>query len=210
MKEVPFFENTPNDMRCALAVYRMMYKYFKDQDLTWGELDKMSGFKGNIAAWTVKIWVQMAADGFDIQMVEAFDYRKFASDGDKYLRSYFDKEAYYWQIKKSNILEIQPLIPEFLKTVDQKQESPTLETLDGMLREGRLVFVTLNSRVLNSRPGYSSHSILIYAKEGDNYLVNDPGLPGQAERRIPYDSLYEAMGGDDNTNEMTGVKLRSR
>ncbi len=73
MKKVPFFENTPNDKRCALAVYRMLYKYFKDQDLTWNELDEMSGFHGDIAAWTVKIWARMAAEGFDIRMVEAFD-----------------------------------------------------------------------------------------------------------------------------------------
>ena len=197
-------------MHCAVAVYRMLFDYFLDRKLSWEEADKLAGFKEGRAAWTVTIWERMSNIGFDIRMIEPFDYTRYLTDGDNYLRAYFKPEVYKWNLEHSNLLEIQPYIPSFLKKVHVESRSPTLDDIDAMLEDGRLVQVQLNSKILNDQKGYSSHVILVIKKEGDEYVAHDPGLPAIPDRRIPRDKLWKAMGGKGNNNELTGIKLVPR
>ncbi len=209
-KKVPFYPNHEDNMHCALAVYQILFDYFLQRKLSWQEVEKLSGFKDNTAAWTVTIWERMANIGFDIRMIENFDYRRYAKEGDAYLREHFNEQQYTWQITHSDIRNIAPRISSFLDRVRPEKRSPTLEDIDDMLNDERLVFVTLNSRVLNDKEGYSDHAVLVLRKEGDGYVIHDPGLPPLPERMIPAGVLWKAMGGESSTSEVTGVKLAAR
>ena len=81
-----------------------------------------------------------------------------------------------------------------------------------MLDEGRLVFVTLNSRLLNDKDGYVNHAVLIVGLEDNNYIVNDPGGSlgrGGGIRKISKAKITLAMRGLNNEDvyETTGFKL---
>jgi 23S rRNA pseudouridine1911/1915/1917 synthase len=207
-KKVPFYPNHEDNMHCSVAVYRMLFDYFTHRKIDWEEMDKMAGFTNHKAPWTVTIWERMSSQGFDIRMIEAFDYRKYMHEGDHYLRQYLSDDEYDWQVKNTNILDITPQIPSFLKRVQVESHSPTLDDIDQMLDEDRLVSLTLNSQVLNGKKGYVSHAVLVIEKEGDEYIIHDPGLPPQPYRRVPAQKLWQAMGGDDNTVEATGIKYK--
>lgn len=209
-RKVPFYPNHEDNMHCALAVYQMLFDYFLHRKLSWEEVEKLSGFKDSIAAWTVTVWERMANIGFDIRMIEAFDYRRYAKEGDAYLREHFSAAQYDWQIAHSDIRNIAPRIPSFLERVQPEKRRPTLDDIDAMLAEKRLVFVTLNSGVLNNKGGYSDHAVLIIRKEGDNYIMHDPGLPPRPDRIVPATVLWEAMGKRASASEVTGVKLADR
>ncbi len=86
----------------------------------------------------------------------------------------------------------------------------TLEDIDDMLSDDRLVFMTLNSKALNDKPGFEVHAVLVIDKDGDDYIVHDPGLPPKPYRRVPAAKLWKAMGAERSTSEVTGVKFKPR
>lgn len=197
-------------MHCAVAVQRMLFDYFLDRKLSWEEMEKMAGFQPGKAAWTVTIWERMGRQGFDIKMIEPFDYSVYLQEGEAYLKEFFSPAQYKWQIDHSNILEIIPLIPSFLKEIKANCRKATLEDIDDFLEEDRLVFMTVNSKALNDKKGFSSHAILVIGKEGDDYIVHDPGLPPQPYRRVSAGLLWHAMGAEQSTSEVTGIKFKPR
>jgi 23S rRNA pseudouridine1911/1915/1917 synthase len=208
MKKVPFYANHEDNMHCAVAIYRMLFDYFQHRQVDWEEMDKMAGFENHKAAWTVTIWERMSNQSFDIRMIENFNYRRYMKEGDVYLHEYLTDEEYDWQVSHTNILDMQPYIPSFLKNVKIESRQPTLDDIDDMLDEGRLVFLTLNSRALSDKEGYVSHAVLILAKEGDEYIMHDPGLPPAPYRRVAKSKVWTAMGAENNTSEATGVKFK--
>jgi hypothetical protein len=113
-KNVPFYANHEDDMHCMLSVYRSLFDYFLNTKLSWSEIEEITGYKPNKAAWSIKVLIYMS-EYFDIKMVEPFDYKKYFKDGESYLYTLFSKEELDWQIKNSNILEFREYIPEFLE-----------------------------------------------------------------------------------------------
>jgi RluA family pseudouridine synthase len=209
MNKVPFYGNLEDDMHCAVAVQRSIIEHFTGRKVSWQYIEKLSGFQNSKAAWTVDMWTRLAKQGFDIRMIEEFDYRRFAAEGEAYLHEHFPPAAAKWQLEHSNILELTHL-DEFLAIVKPERRRPTLQDIDGMLDEGRLVFTVLNSRELNGKPGYSAHAVLVLEKAGEDYIIHDPGLPPHPNRRVAKAKLWQAVGGEDNTAEVTGIKLHPK
>jgi len=193
-----------------LAAYRSIIDYFLHRQASWEELEKLSGYTPGRAAWTVQALVAMLDMGFNIRMVEPFDYSRYMKEGESYLKTYFSDEELRWYYEHSNLRDIRSLIPAFLKTVEYECRTATLKDIDDMLDEKRLIFVTVNSRALNGKEGFASHALLVTDKQGGDYIAHDSGgetSPPQSDRKIPREKLWEAMGGEDNTAEVTGFKL---
>lgn len=189
-----------------LASMRSALEYLADREYSWNELEKLTGYRPERAAWTVKMWTELARQGFKIRMIEGFDYDRYFKEGEAYLSTFLKPEEVKWQLKETNLLEIRPLIPEFLKTIHYEKRSPQLEDIDKMLEEGYLVTVQLNSKALNDQAGYVAHMILVHDKIDSDYIAHDPGPPATPRRKIEPAKLLEAMGGTYNTVEVTGVK----
>lgn len=208
MKKPPFYANRSDGMSCMVSALRSVLEYFTGKTYSWKEVEDILGYQSGQAAWTVKAWTELASAGFDIRMIENFDYARYQAEGEAYLREFLRPNELRWQLENSNLLEIRPLIPEFLSTVHHEQRSPTLQDIDEMLADERLVLVQLDAAKLNALPkDYIAHMIVIYDKIGNDFVAHDPGFPAMAERRIAPHALYEAMGGADNTTEVTGIRL---
>ena len=190
-----------------LAVYGSIIEYFLHQKMTWAKLEGLAGYRPGIAAWSVGILPRMTAMGFDIRMIEPFDYKRYANEGESYLRKIFTPEQLDWYKEYSNIIAMREQIPDFLQRVHYDYRQATLEDIDIMLRDNRLVFVTVNSQVLDNKPGFASRALLIIDKENDEYIIHDPGLPPAPYSRISANMLKEAMG---NNDEVTGFKLQNK
>lgn len=195
-------------MRCMLACYRMIVRYFLHRDMTWDQIAAFTGYTPGVAPWTIRSLVQLQRMGFDIRMIEPFDYARYRDEGEKYLAEFFEPHELNWFQTHSDLKGMRPYIGDFLDTIDFTRHSPTLSDIDALLQEDRLVTVTLNSRRLNQTDGFVSHMILIYGRDGNEYLAQDPGPEPKAERRIPSDLLWVAMGGKNNRNDVTGFKLK--
>lgn len=195
-----------------LAAYRSIIAYYLHKELTWEELEQLTGYTPNRAAWTVQALVDMQDMGFDIKMIEPFDYRRYLKEGDAYLHEFFTADELTWFLEKSNIRDIKPLLPKFLERVKYVCRQVSLADIDQMLDEKRLVTVTVNSRKLNDADGFVSHMLLITGRKGDSFIAHDSGgvqYPPQPEREIRREKLWEAMGSDTNNADVTGFKLKS-
>lgn len=207
MTSPPFVANHPDGMRCMLACYRMIMQWFLKRDMTWEQMAAFTGYTPGVTAWTLRSLVQCSRMGFAIQMVELFDYSRYAHEGDTYLEEFFEPDELTWFKTHSDLAGMKPYIDDFLHMVHFTRRSPQLADIDAMLADGRLVTVTLNSRVLNQKTGFASHMVLLYGKEGGEYLAHDPGPEPQPHRRIAADVLWQAMGGEGNRNEIAGFAL---
>ncbi len=209
MKKVPFYGNAPDNNQCMVAVYRMVMEYFLGTQMSMAEVADFVGYAPGQAVWTLEPLTKLAKMGFDIQMLEPFDYRAFEKKGTDYLYSAFSKEKADWQLANTNIRDIAPSIPDFLHTVRWENRAASLQDIDNMLTAGRLVSVAVNSGVLNGTGEYADHNVLIIGREGNSYIMHDPGLPPAPNRRVPRNALWEAMGGDHHTAEVTGFRLKT-
>lgn len=52
--------------------------------------------------------------------------------------------------------------------------------------------VDLKARVLNKKPGFSGHMVVVFDARGDIYSLHDPGLPPQPNRQVSKKDLAEA------------------
>ncbi len=205
--DVPFYPNHEDNLHCEMSVYASVLDYFLHKKLPWNELEKLVGYKPGKAAWTVEALPKLAKMGLDIKMVEPFDYERYLKEGKKYLESIYNPDELKWHYQYSNIVEMKRFIPHFQKTINHETRVAKLSDIDSMLDEGRLVFVTVNSRALSGQDGYVSHALLIIGKHAGEYIAHDPGLPPKPYRRVDARSLMQAMGGNHNTSEVTGFKL---
>lgn len=208
MKRVPFYPNDKDNIHCMVSCYRMLFDYFLSQKVSQANMETYVGFQNGRAAWTLLPNTKMTKQGFDIRMVEPFDYQAYLEQGDPYLDTLYPPEHATWTRQNTNIADIKPYISEFLRTVQYECRQATLDDIDNMLAENRLVFVTLNSRKLNGKEGFVSHAVLVLQRDGQSYIVHDPGLPPEAYRHVSRDLLWQAMGGDKNTSEVTGFVYR--
>ena len=202
--EPPFYANRADDKSCSLAVYRSLIEKFTGKPVDWAYVEKLTGFKPEIAAWTVKALTDLTKEGWDIKVFEPFDYNIYLTEGESYLKAQFGEEIADWQIKNSNVIEMKQYIPEFLKKVNITVKNPSIEDIENMMDEGRLVSLVLNSKALNNQPGYVGHSVLIFDYDDDNLKFHDPGLPGVKSRIEKKELVLMAMG---KASDATGFKL---
>jgi len=208
MKQLPFYPNREDKPdSCMLASIRPILEHFDKREYPWEEMEELLGYKPGKVAWTVQVWTTLASRGYDIRMIEPFDYKRYQAEGIEFLKEYYKSpKELEWHTKNSNLLDFRPLLPEFLKTVHHEMRRASLKDVDDLLAEGYFVVVTLNSMILNGKPGYVGHMILIHDKIDGNYIAHDPGLPAFKNRKISPKLLWEAMGGDAHTAEVTGIK----
>lgn len=202
----PFYGNREDNMSCSLATYRSLIEHFTGQVTGWDDIAKLQGFKPGVTAWTVKALTQLSKNGWDIVMYEPFNYLKYLDDGIEYLYDQFGKEAADWQIQNSNVIEMKKYIPDFVGSVKHYVKNPTIEDVEGMIDDGRLVTLILNSRILNQQKGYVAHSILIFDNDDHHFKFHDPGLPPR-KSRIEKKSLVKKAAG--KPSDATGFKLRT-
>lgn len=209
VKDVPFYANDKDGMRCISAIYRSVITYFLGKEPSWEELAALVGSQPTQPVWTFKALTAMISDyHMSVKMIEPFNYKKFASEGTDYLYDLYDNEEQKLYLSNTNIREAKPQLTKFIAAVRPLCRRATLQDIDEMLDEGRLVFVSVNDQTLNGKEGFSKHALLITSREDDGYIAHDPGLPPVPNRHISRSELWDAMGGDTNTAEVTGFKNR--
>jgi len=122
--------------------------------------------------------------GLKVKLIEAFDYEQFYQEGGDYVRRALGQEIGDWHLKNTNLLQVRELVPKFLRTIDWQKRPANLDDLEGLLKNGWLVGIDLNARVLNKRDGYSSHMVVVFDKQNGDYALHDPGLPPHKNRRV--------------------------
>lgn len=198
MKKTPtFVENCNDNMHCVNAVFRMVHQYFFGKDLTWKNIDKLTKAIQGKATWTFIGEMEFTKKGLDIINIEPVDYKKLYREGESYLIKILGKETANYYLKKSNIASVLKYIPEYLKTVKHETRRATIKEIIDYLKQGALIGVEVNSRILNKKSGFSLHFVLLYDFDGKNIILHDPGLPPIQSRKVTieeFDKCFNFKG----------------
>lgn len=198
-------------MHCSQAVFRSVFQYFFDEELSWEEIDKITKTIPGKGSWTMAVYIEIAKRGVEVINIEPFDYQRFSKEGIDYLKSSFSEETVNWYLEHSNLMNVQNLVPEFLTLVHHETRKATVEDIDRLLADGYIIGAEINSRVINKKPGFSLHYILIHQATTDGYIINDPGggsAPALENRIVSKSEFMEALGKDGSNGEVTAMRMR--
>ncbi len=176
MKKVPpFIQNSKDNTHCVNAVFRMVYKYYFNEDFTWEEIDALTKAVPGKSTWTLVGEMEFAKRGLKITNIELTDYEKLYQEKENYFKN-LKKEVADYHLQKSNILSVIKYIPEYLKDVRHETRRPAVPEIINLLKKGSLIGAEINAQILNNKPGFSLHFVLLYDFDGKNILLKSkPG-----------------------------------
>lgn len=190
---VPFYSNTSDNTHCFQAALKMVIKYFQPNiELSWEELEKITGKKEKLWTWPLAAMIWMKNQGYRVIDIEMFDYKEFVKDKEAYLLRFYGDEAGNEQVKHSDITQEVKYAKQLLETGLVTKDIPTTQTLKDLLKEKYLMICLVNSQKLNSKEGYVGHFVVIKGVEKDQLFIHDPGLPPLKNRKISFQDFEKA------------------
>jgi len=203
-KKIILYPNRDTGWYCVSAVLMSIYEFLLDEKKDWDFFDKLMMTKVGKSTWTFPAYIDLVKRGVEVYNLEPFNYLKFEKKGYDYVRDALSENVSKEIQEHTNMDSVSKFIPEFNKLVRHETVTPTTESIDKMIEDGFLVGVMLNKSVLLEEEGNKPHFVLVIAKEGDAFIVNDPGLPPM-QRKISKSLMTKAMG---ETPEVTGFKKK--
>lgn len=198
-------------MHYSQAVFRSLFHDFFDEDLSWEQIDEITKTIPGKGSWTMAAEIELSKRGIEVVNIEPFDYERFYQEGVGYLRAHFNTDTVHYYLEKSNLLAVKDDIPEFLRLVRHETRRATIQDIETMLQQGYLVGAEINSRILNNKPGFALHYVLIQAHTDTSFSVNDPGggsAPPVENRKVSKADLMRALGEDGANSEVTGFRMK--
>jgi|SRR3989344_8161579 len=193
MKNVSFTSNSADNIHCVNAVFRMIYKYYFDEEFTWQEIDKLAHAIKGKATWTFIVEMELAKRGINVHNIESVDYLQLYKKGENYLKEIVGEESADYYLNKSNIKSVLKYIPQYLKVVNHETRKATINEIIAALKNNCLVAAEINSSILNNKQGFDLHLVLIYDYDGVNLILHDPGLPPIKSRRVTIDEFKKCF-----------------
>lgn len=194
MKRVPVFvANSKDNMHCVNAVFRMVHKYFFGRDLSWKEIDKLTKAVPGKGTWTFVGEMEFAKRGLGVKNIEPISYKQLYKEGVDYLSRKVGKDTARYYRERSNIETVIRYIPEYLEVVKHETRRVSIKEIVTLLKKENLIGVEINSRILNRKPGFSLHFVLLYDFDGENIILHDPGLPPIKSRKVALKEFEECF-----------------
>lgn len=206
--EAPFYSTSASQGgNCVSSVFKMVLGYFIPTKWTWREINELTGYVRGKGTWFFPALTRLKKMGFDVVVVDTFDYARAYKEGKKYLLKYFkNPEALEWTLQKTDFLQKQKLLPEFVKTVRPKQGVPQISDIEKYLKAGYLVAAELDWTVLHQEKGeYVSHLVLVVGFGKDYLIIHDPDdRPNWKVKKSLFDKAWSYEG--QNSHNITAFK----
>jgi len=192
-KEIPFYSNTPENVRCVQACLRMILKHLLDREFSWQELDDLTQSGPDEVTSPAAALVGMTKLGLQATLVADFDHLRFSEEGIDYVRHTHGDEVANWQLANGNVEKSRALSRDlFSSSVLYEHRTPKLEYVNQLLEQGYGVFCGVNSRIINNKEGYSGHSVVMLGLDDTTVKIHDPGLPPKPHLEVPIQKFTDA------------------
>ena len=190
MPKVKLYQNLKDNLHCFQAVLKMVLDFF-DNKYSFKKLDKITGFKKDKWTWSTKGLIYLSKK-YKIIDISNFDFKRFAHEGEKYLKWYYTPSAYKEQSKYSDFIEEQKLIKKLIKSKVKLIEKERVRVSDIEGHEDYLVIAFINDKILDGLKGYNNHSVVITKISDKCVYYNNPGLPAK-KRRVKKNLFNKAI-----------------
>lgn len=140
----------------------------------------------------------LASRNFSVIDISEFSYKKFAKEGENYLRSLWTDEVFQTQKKYSNLKKEAQFAGELIrkqgKNLKTLERPATLQDIRNLFKKGYIIMCPINPYVLRNERGYASHLVLITNLRNNAVTYHDPGLPPKKNQTARLRVFLKAMG----------------
>lgn len=192
---IPFYPNTGDGTHCFQAALRMALSYFDpSREFTYSELDKISQKEEGKWTWPTAAMLWLMENGYEVKLVEEFDYTDFAKRGADYLIEKYGHEVAGIQTENSDIEREQEIASRFIEYAPLEFRIPELDDIKKLIADNWVVICNINASLLYGQHGYSGHFIVMLDVDGDEVVLHDPGLPPYPNKPIEKKLFEKAWG----------------
>ena len=197
---------------CFQAALRMVVGCFQPhEDYSWAELDAITAKVEGLGAWPFAGLTWLHGRGFDVRNIELMDNRRFAREGRSYLVEFFGAEFVAASPLPPELGPEQAAAARFVDAVHCETRIPDLDDLRRLLADGYLVICNVNSRMLNERPGYMGHFVVVTSCDASEIVFHDPGPPATPLRHSPIAAFAQAWAyPTERAQNIVAVRLPDR
>lgn len=209
--KVPFVSNSSDGKHCFEASLAMVVKYFKPEfDVSFENLDRITDKEPGKWTWPTAGMLWLLDNGFELKLVEDFDYEDFANRGEQYIIDKVGPEVARAQIANSDVTRELQYARRFAKLNLVDCRLPDFKEIKKLLSEGYLIICNVNSTTLAGGPGYSGHFVVVFEGDDKTVTIHDPGLPPKPSQKVSH-SVFERAWAYPTPNEknLLAVRLKS-
>jgi hypothetical protein len=172
----------------------MVLKYFfPEKDFTYEELDKISDKQRDKWSWLGAAAIQLKKMGLKTKAYSNFDYNEFVKNGDDYIRKKYSKEVAEKTIKNTIIESEIENAKEMLKENIYELKEMSFKDIEKLFGENYVMILLVNSEMMNERPGFEGHFVVITGIDHSNVYVNDPSrIDGSPNKKVEKDLFIKS------------------
>ena len=171
--EVPFYGNPGG--RCVQACTAMtILSYEPELVIDDGLLDEMTGYVKGHPTWPMKGILSLYDRGYEVEIVEESDYRRFAEEGVDYLSEIYDGESLEYQSARTDFDAEQARAKEMLEIVEPEIRKATLDDIAHYLENDWRVQTEVNGCTLVGRTDYIGHFVMVKGVYDDKLVLQNP------------------------------------
>jgi len=151
---------------------------FEEKRRSVQDLNRITGKKPDQWTWPTETFLWLIHSGYEMKLIEEFDFQQFAQDGKKYLIERFGETLAKAQEDNSDLNQAQEMAKKFLPYLHQvlQLRLPTLRDIQSLRDEGYQIIVGLNSYRLYGQPGYAGHFVVPVEVQREWVVLFDPGI----------------------------------
>lgn len=180
-----FYPNCKDDLHCFQVCLRMaLSEFFPKEKYTYRELDMATGFSKTKFTWDAQGLLWIARKGIRVTCISEFDYHRFASEGEAYLRWYWRPDVFEFQKKNSDIVAARKAVQKLLPRAEFFCKRATLKDIREQLKSGGIVLASVNPKALDEKEGYSKHMVVVLSIDKQGVTFHDPGIPPEPFRKV--------------------------
>jgi len=191
--EIAYFKQS-DDTHCFQACLKMVLKYFfPEKDFTYEELDKITDKPKDKWTWCCAALVELKNMGLKVNFYSNFDYEQFIRSGAAYVRKKYDKEIAKKTIEMSDIESEIKNAKEMIKENIYELKEVPFKNIEEWFKENYIIILLINSKMINKKPGFAGHFVVITGTDKNNVYVHDPGInDGSPNRKVEKDLFIKA------------------
>ena len=206
--EVPFFSNTPDNFHCFQAALRMVLAYYLPaRPYNWEELDRVTAHTANYT-WPSAGLRHCGSLGFNLRVIEDFDYQRFCEEGYGYLFELSGKEVAEDQRTNSDLAQEMRCAKELVAALPIERRIPSRKDIIECLENEMLVVCNVNSCALDGKEGYNGHFVVAIGANDLGVWLHNPGFPPRQNEFIKWNRFEPAWSyPDDRARNIMGFQL---
>jgi hypothetical protein len=191
-----FYANKPDNNHCVQATVLMVLNSL-GHSMSWDQVNKLTKYDDRYYSWTIVAASIISQLIPNTRLVTNLDYRKFAEDGEHYLKSHWNSQWYKLQKRHSSqgFKREQQFAKEFKGEFELASKKPTAEEICN-LSENNLIASLVDPHIIRGDNGTSGHFVLVYDCINGKFVYHDPGYPPAKSAEADMGVFMNALKGE--------------